>query len=111
MDGGEARHTIHLHNVETARLEPDTIYRYQIQTVKSSRSMWSDVYEFRSPTSFEWFEFLATADMVLKKQKMSMKLMGCVYSKPFCLWFCRVFLMQSRCRILCAWSTHGNMIS
>ncbi|KAI9498970.1 Metallo-dependent phosphatase-like protein [Zychaea mexicana] len=63
VDGGKAHHTMHLHNLESKLLKKDTLYMYQVGSVKGSATLWSDVYKFHTPSSGDTFEFVATGDM------------------------------------------------
>ncbi|KAI8373126.1 Metallo-dependent phosphatase-like protein [Radiomyces spectabilis] len=63
-DGGPARHSLHLHNLKTAQLHPQTTYRYQVGAVNvQSETQWSSIYEFHTPSRDDDFHFLVVSDM------------------------------------------------
>ncbi|ORY94443.1 Metallo-dependent phosphatase-like protein, partial [Syncephalastrum racemosum] len=63
-DGGEAHHTVYLHSITSDRLEPATLYHYQVASyLIPQRFEWSPIYRFHSPSTEDAFSFVATADM------------------------------------------------
>ncbi|KAI7848953.1 Metallo-dependent phosphatase-like protein [Circinella umbellata] len=63
VDGGEGRHTVHLHNLESRNLKKETLYMYQVGSVKGNETDWSEIYQFHTPSEGDSFEFIATGDM------------------------------------------------
>lgn len=64
-DGGEAHHTVYLHSITSDRLEPATLYHYQVASyLIPHRFEWSPIYRFHTPSTDDAFSFVATADMV-----------------------------------------------
>ncbi|KAI8141210.1 Metallo-dependent phosphatase-like protein [Fennellomyces sp. T-0311] len=63
VDGGDGRHTVYLHNMETRPLAKATVFMYQVGSVKGNETIWSDIYKFHTPSKDDSFEFVATGDM------------------------------------------------
>jgi hypothetical protein len=67
VDNGTAKHTIYLHNVQTLKLKPATVFQYQVGSLDKQGSVtWNKAqYEFHTARRGNTVNFVATADLGL----------------------------------------------
>lgn len=67
MDNGTAKHTIYLHNVQTKKLKPATVFQYQVGAAdQHGHVTWNKAtFEFHTARKGNTVNFIATADIGL----------------------------------------------
>lgn len=67
VDNGTAHHTIYLHNLQTKKLKPATVFRYQVGTTdEHGHATWNQAtFEFHTARKGHTVRFVATADIGL----------------------------------------------
>jgi hypothetical protein len=65
IDGGLAQRKLYLHQLKTKKLQPSTLYSYQVGSITDNKYVhWSPEYEFHTASKKNDFSFIATGDVV-----------------------------------------------